>query len=318
MLPARTSALQGREHVSLRERRIEKKFTLAVAHYEANRLDEAERLFRQVLAVAPDNWVALNDLGVLALNRNHAHDAIAIFRRLLTTRQSLEVHSNLAFAYNIIGQREKAMAHFCHSLSLAPDDPAAHVGLAYILLTWGDLAAGFAELEWTWKAPNRNPPPPRWAYLPLAGKTLILHHAVGFGDTLQFCRYAPMLAARGARVLLLVPPPLRRLLTTLEGVEVMTEETSRLTPFFECSLLSLPFAFGTTLQTIPAPSRYLFADPAPWATFLRSLSGLKIGVVWAGLSRPSPDMTSIDQRRSMRLVDMKPLLAVPGCSFVSL
>jgi hypothetical protein len=114
---------------------------------------------------------------------------------------------------------------------------------------------------------------------------------------------------------------LRRLMTTLDGIaEVLTEEDDVLPPFdYHCPLLSLPFAFGTRLETIPATVPYLHGDPAPWEGFLGGLPGLKVGLVWAGKSRTEqPHAVAIDRRRSMRLADMMKLLDVEGCSFVSL
>jgi glycosyl transferase family 9 (putative heptosyltransferase) len=110
-------------------------------------------------------------------------------------------------------------------------------------------------------------------------------------------------------------------MATLEGVaEVLIEENETLPPFdYHCPLLSLPLAFGTIMQTIPAAVPYLSGDPTPWADFLAGLPGLKVGLVWAGKSRTAqPHAVAIDKRRSMRLTDMAPLLRVPGCSFVSL
>jgi hypothetical protein len=130
-----------------------------------------------------------------------------------------------------------------------------------------------------------------------------------------------MVAAAGGRVALVVPKALCRLMSTLDGVaEIMSDEGDALPPFdYHCPLLSLPFAFGTTMEKIPSPAWYLSADPSPWAELLGSLPGLKVGLVWAGKSRTAqPHAVAIDKRRSMRLADMAPLLKVPGCSFVSL
>jgi hypothetical protein len=121
--------------------------------------------------------------------------------------------------------------------------------------------------------------------------------------------------------MLMVPKPLRGLMTTLEGVaDVLCEDDAVLPHFdYHCPLLSLPLAFGTTMATLPAPEAYLQADPAAWSETLGGLPGLKVGVAWAGKSRTAqPPAVAIDKRRSMRLTDMAPLFSVPGCSFVSL
>ena len=188
----------------------------------------------------------------------------------------------------------------------------------------GRLEEGFREYESRWDVEALGAPTlpqPRWTGQKLHGETVLLYAEQGLGDTLQFCRYAPMVAAAGGRVILVVPKALRRLLTTLDGVAaVLSEEDDVLPPFdYQCPLLSLPFAFGTTMATIPAPVPYLSADPLPWAGFLDELPGLKVGLVWAGRSRTEqPHAVAIDRRRSMRLADMAPLFSVPGCSLVSL
>ncbi|MEA2737731.1 MAG: hypothetical protein QOH05_1038, partial [Acetobacteraceae bacterium] len=194
------------------------------------------------------------------------------------------------------------------------------------LLTMGRLEEGFREYEARWEVEAMGGPAPvlsqpRWTGQALNGETVVLYAEQGFGDTLQFCRYAPMVAAAGGRVVLVVPKALRRLLAGLDSVaEVLCEDDGPLPDFdYHCPLLSLPLAFGTTLATIPGPASYLGADPAPWAEFLASCSGLKVGLVWAGKSRAEqPHAVAIDKRRSMRLSDMAPLLSVPGCTFVSL
>ena len=170
-------------------------------------------------------------------------------------------------------------------------------------------------------APTPALPQPRWTGQTLNGETVLLYAEQGFGDTLQFCRYVPMVAAAGGRVILVVPKALRRVMGSLAGVaEIMTEDDGALPSFdYHCPLLSLPAAFNTTVKTIPGPMSYLAADPAPWAELLAGLTGLRVGLVWAGKSRTGqPHAVAIDKRRSMRLSDMAPLLGVPGCSFVSL
>jgi hypothetical protein len=212
------------------------------------------------------------------------------------------------------------------ALALRPDYPEARANLALALLTMGRLREGWRAYETRWEVEAMGAPAPvlsqpRWTGQALNGETVLLYAEQGFGDTLQFCRYAPMVAAAGGRVVLVVPGALRRIMTTLEGVaEIRSEEDGRLPPFdYHCPLLSLPLAFDTTMATIPGPASYLHADPSAWADFLGGLPGLKVGLVWAGKARTAqPHAAAIDKRRSMRLADMAPLLSVGGCSFVSL
>ncbi len=177
------------------------------------------------------------------------------------------------------------------------------------------LARGSATL---WRAARRGLVAELWTgEQPLAGWIILLHAEQGFGDTLQFCRYVPVVAARGARVVLEVPPALLRLLARLEGVTQVVAEGDAPPAFdLHCPLMSLPLAFATT----PGPVPYLTADRAPvavWRDTLAGLPGRRVGLVWAGHSRDlQPHAVALDRQRSVRLADMAPLASVPGCSFV--
>ena len=152
-------------------------------------------------------------------------------------------------------------------------------------------------------------------------RTLLLHAEQGLGDTLQFCRYVPLIAA-GAKTVLEVQAPLVRLLSRLPGVASIVAQGACLPPFdAHCPLLSLPGALGTTLDTIPAATAYLAADPAlaaEWSERLAGLAGLRVGIVWAGSARDDPELAAVDARRSISLEALAPLAGAPGVSFISL
>ncbi len=155
-----------------------------------------------------------------------------------------------------------------------------------------------------------------------ADRTILLHAEQGYGDTLQFCRYVPLVAQR-ARVVLGVPTALRRLMASLPGDKLIVTEDDALPPFdLHCPLLSLPLAFGTTLATIPATIPYLRADrllTARWRKRLTALPGLKVGLVWAGeSSQAMADAQARDRRRSIPLARLARLGDVPRVSLVSL
>jgi hypothetical protein len=228
---------------------------------------------------------------------------------------------------------EEAERNCREALALRPDYKEARANLALALLMQGRLEEAWPAYEARWDVEAMGGPAPvlaqpRWTGQTLNGETVLLYAEQGFGDTLQFCRYTPMVAAAGGRVVLVVPKALRHLMTTLDGVaEVLSEEDDiRIHCDYHCPLLSLPFAFNTSLDTIPATIPYLHADPAPWSETLAGLSRaevgphrLKVGLVWAGKSRTAqPHAVAIDKRRSMRLTDMAPLFTVPNCTFVSL
>jgi hypothetical protein len=145
---------------------------------------------------------------------------------------------------------------------------------------------------------------------------LLIHAEQGFGDSIQFCRYAPLAAKRGFRVILEVQEPLVRLLHDAPGVDLVLCRGADLPAFdLHCPLLSLPLALGTTLTTIPAVPSWLAVKPEIWRTRLASLSGpgLRIGLAWAGKAS-----NMADRRRSMAPARLAPLFAVPGLQFVCL
>ena len=300
---------------------------LGMIHYRQGHIAEAENCFRSALRLRPDLGNAMLNLGSTRQIQNHVGEAEALFRGALTRGADPgRAKSNLALA--LMEQARPIEAEQCcrEALSLRPDHAEARANLALALLTMGRLEEGWREYESRWAveamaAPIPAFPQPRWTGQVLNGKTVLLYAEQGFGDTLQFCRYAPMVAAAGGRVVLVVPKALRQIMQTLDGISLLlTDEDDALPAFdYHCPLLSLPFAFGTTADTIPAPVPYLHADPVAWTSFLDQLPGLKVGVVWAGRSRTEqPHAVAIDRRRSMRLADLEPILSVPGCSFVSL
>jgi Flp pilus assembly protein TadD len=300
---------------------------LGMVHYAQGHIAEAENCFRAALRLRSDHANATLNLGATRQILNHVEAAEGLFRRALALGVDVaRAKSNLSLA--LMEQVRPEEAELCcrEALALRPDYKEARANLALALLMMGRLEEGWREYESRWEVEAMGTPAPvlsqpRWTGEELNGETVVLYAEQGYGDTLQFCRYAPMVAAAGGRVVLVVPKQLRRLMACLDGVaEVLCEDGDVLPHFdYHCPLLSLPLAFGTTVATIPGPCAYLRADPSPWTDFLDGLRGLKVGLVWAGKSRTAqPHAVAIDKRRSMRLTDMAPLFSVPGCSFVSL
>ena len=300
---------------------------LGTAHYANGHIVEAENCFRAALRIQPAHANATLNLGSARQTLNHVDEAEGLFRRALALGiDPARANSNLALALMEQARPTEAELLCREALALRPDYKEARANLALALLMMGRLDAAWPEYEARWEVESMGTPAPvltqpRWTGQKLNGETVLLYAEQGFGDTLQFCRYAPMVAAAGGRIVLVVPKALRRLLTTLEGVaELLTEEDDiRIVCDYHCPLLSLPLAFNTTIDTIPGAVPYLHADPAPWGDTLAGLPGLKVGLVWAGKSRTAqPHAVAIDKRRSMHLADMASLLSVPRTSFVSL
>ena len=293
-------------------------------HYLRGRVAEAETCFRLALRLDPAHAGAMINLGIALQAQNALGAAEVCYREALAKgAPPAAAHNNLGMLMLEQGRPGAAEAHCRESRQYRPDLPDSTVNLAMALLLTGRLSEGWEIYEARWRLPHGARAEAAWRSRrwhgtePVAGKTIILWAEQGFGDTLQFCRYAPLVAALGARVILAVPPALIRLMRGLPGVESVIELGGpRPRADFHCPLMSLPRAFGTTLETVPA-APYLDADPAPWRD--RLPPGPRVGLVWAGGERPEkPQAAAIDQRRSMRLDALAPLLSVPGVTFVSL
>jgi hypothetical protein len=187
-------------------------------------------------------------------------------------------------------------------------------------LQMGEFALGWTEYEWRFACPEHplpDHPQPVWDGSPLDGRPILLWTEQGLGDSIQFIRYAQVVAARGGRVILHCPRSLARILATCPGVSQLVVEGGPL-PEFDCHapLMSLPRILGTTLETIPARVPYLSAEPGlaeSWSASLQSPDGFKVGIAWQG----NPDHKK-DRHRSFPLSRFQPLAAIPGVRLYSL
>jgi hypothetical protein len=216
---------------------------------------------------------------------------------------------------------DEAAASFDRAIAVAPDLPEARWNKALLDLSRGDFASGLPGYEWRWRRGDaeglRNFTQPQWRGEDLDGRTILLHAEQGFGDTLQMVRYVPMVAARGGRVILEVPDALLPLLADLKGAAALLGRGSALPDFdLHCPLMSLPLAFGTTLDTIPSDVPYLRAPTGrlnAWRARLDNLPCPRIGLVWSG--KPSHKN---DHNRSIPLATFAPAVRQTGLTFVSL
>ncbi|MFM2042450.1 MAG: hypothetical protein RLY86_1026 [Pseudomonadota bacterium] len=296
---------------------------LGVALRRLGRLDDAIGAYRTALGFAPDDAGLLSNLGIVLQDRDQYADAMDCFRKAIRIQpDSATAHLNLSVACRDEMRLEESVAAARAAVRYDPDLAAAHTALAIGLLMRGEFAEGFAEYEWRsrmpdFPSPRRSFASPRWDGTDPRGRTIIVHDEQGVGDALQFARYAGLLQARGARVILECNSQLVRLLGRMTGVEVVIARFQPLPPHdFHVSLLSLPHLLGTTLDTIPAPDRYLDSEPdlrAHWAGRLALYPGLKVGLVWAG----NPEFKA-DRLRSPGLQAFRPLLDVPGISVFGL
>lgn len=277
--------------------------------------EEAIRHLERALALRPDYAEAHNNLGNARKAVGRADDAARSYRRALELRPDYaEAHNNLGQALEAQGQIEAARACFDRALALRPDFAQAHWNKALALLLTGDFAAGWQLYEWRWQALAPRVVPrqfrePLWlGDTPVAGRTILLHHEQGLGDTLQMLRYLPVLDGRGARVIAEVPQSLAAVAATVAGAPTIVVEGTPLPPFdLQCPFMSLPLAMQTTLESIPATMPYLHATEATqsaWRDRLGPARRRRAGLAWSGAIGHRHD-----RQRSLPARQLVPLLA---------
>ena len=236
--------------------------------------------------------------------------------------------ANLGAMLKIGGRFDAALTAYDRAVALAPENARIRVNRTVALLHAGRLPEAWPEFEWRLALPEHRGigfdrlMPPLSRLGDLTGRTILVIHEDGFGDTLQFMRYVPLLAAQGARVLAWVPPPLVRIVQSLRGVAEVLSGDMPLPSFdFQCPFVSLPRVFDTSLETIPNDGPYVSVDAAlarRWGAMLPG-DGMLVGLVWAGQSRPHlAGFNTLDARRSIELGRLAPLAQVPGVRLVSL
>jgi tetratricopeptide (TPR) repeat protein len=284
---------------------------------------------RWALARDPAHAEAVNMLGILLHKEGRFEEALAVFLEAEALGHCAAA-SNRGNSLLDLGRMDEALR--AHELAVERDSECAgtHYNLALTRLRLGDWRQGWRgyEARWRFREVHRAPrvfAQPRWQGEALDGRRILLHAEQGLGDTIQFCRYATLVEARGGVVLLQVQPPVERLMQSLAAVRAGLAEThllgARLPEFdLECPLLSLPAVFGSTMETVPWPGAYLGADPrlvaekrAEFAGEGREMRRLRVGLAWAG----NPHYKA-DSQRSMQLKTLLPLLRVPDITWVAL
>jgi Flp pilus assembly protein TadD len=276
----------------------------------------------------PNDAACQHLVGLARAEQNRFAAAIDSFTRAVALNPAAAASwSNLGMVLKIEGRFDEAIAAHDRAVASSPDDPRFQVNRAVALLKAGQWERAWQDYEARLELTD-TPPIDAIRLMPslrpgasLSGLTVLALHEDGFGDTLQFLRYLPLLAERGARVVACVPPSLARVMRTVSGVDEVVSDWRRLPAHdFVCPMFSLPRVFATTVRSIP-PVPVVTMDAAlvrHWAQFLPS-DGLRVGLVWAGQARPSlPGFTTLDRRRSAGLASFQPLFALAGLSFVSL
>jgi tetratricopeptide (TPR) repeat protein len=293
---------------------------------ELTRFDEALASYDRALALKPDYFGALNNRGVTLHELKRFPEALASYDRALALRPDhVGALNNRGITLQELKSLDEALVCYDYALALNPDYVDAHFNKALLQLLKGDYDAGWREYEWRWRRwkvenltqYNRDFTQPLWlGQTAIEGKTILLHAEQGFGDTIQFCRYAPLVAERGARVLLEGQVQLKDLMASLVGVAEFIARRDKLPDFdLHCPLLSLPLALGTRVESIPAQVPYFTVPPESLRRWTRAVGpkrNLRIGLVWSGGSGHKSDAI-----RSMSLRSLLPITDLDA-EFVSL
>jgi tetratricopeptide (TPR) repeat protein len=285
------------------------------------RLEDALASIEQALAAKPDYADAQYNRGSVLLELEQLDGALASFDRVLTDAPDhAAALNNRGVTLQRLGRFEEALRDFDKALSLQGDRlPEVLYNRGRCKLLVGSLASGWIDYEYRWnwsgfRQKRSSLPIAHWAGEPLRGRSILIYEEQGLGDTIQFCRYLPLLVERGGQVSFMLRPSLSGLLASLSAdIRLITSVESDSRFDFQCPLMSLPLLMETDLGNIPSSPRYLSGDlerSARWRGRLGS-QGFKIGICWQG------NAGRIDIGRSFPLSEFYPLTRLPGVRLIS-
>jgi tetratricopeptide (TPR) repeat protein len=286
--------------------------------------DKAVDFCQKAVQLAPHDVNMYYNLGIVLQENGRLDEAVACYQKASQLAPGdAEIYNNLAFALQENRRPYEAIPYYRKALGLQPDYATAHWNLALALLLTGNFREGWREYEWRWGtkyllSSKRKFEQPLWTGSDIEGLTILLHAEQGLGDTFQFIRYAPLVAGRGAKVIFECYGHMASLMRGVDGIHQLIVSGEELPAFdVHCPLLSLPLAFDTTLETVPAAIPYISADillTDKWKDLLKhDDSKLKIGIVWAG----NPGFKQ-NRYRNIPLHFFAPVAGLPGVTLYSL
>jgi tetratricopeptide (TPR) repeat protein len=292
---------------------------------------EALQSFDRAIALEPDYARAYSDRAFALQELGRNQEALASCDRAVgLDPKSFAGHVNRAGVLMSLNRVDEAIASYDQAIAASPDRASAYVNRGMARLAAGDFLGGWSDYESRWEdrdgwiiLERRNFSQSRWrGEASLAGRSILLQAEQGYGDTIQFCRYASLIAKLGARVIVEAPAALAGLLRSLNGVSQVVIQGEPLPPFdYHCPLLSLPLAMRTRLETIPAAVPYLRPGEEyrrRWNERLGARSCPRVGLVWSGGFRPGrPELWSVNGRRNIPLESLS-RLNHSGVEFYSL
>ena len=291
---------------------------------DQGKLEEAIAAYERALAIKPGFAMAQNNLGIVLMEQGDLDQAIAAYERALAIKPDyVEAHNNLGYALQEQGDLDQAIAAYERALAIKPDYVEAQWNLSLTLILLGNYKRGWPLYESRiTKQINKGKyyifDKPLWQgeFIEKGTKMLICSEQ-GFGDFIQFCRYFAMLNNIGAELIVEAPRPLLNLISSLECPMALVEKGDKLPEFdVYCHLMSLPFIFGTTVETIPNRTPYIYADSnklQTWRDKLGPHGRPRVGLVWSGSAKHSRD-----RNRSLKLDQLSNLISIHSIEWHSL
>jgi tetratricopeptide (TPR) repeat protein len=295
---------------------------LGVAVHASGDLTDAALILRRAIAIRPDFSEAMINLGNILREQGNFGESATLYRAAHSANPaSTHALGNLGLALLNLNNPAEAAEAYTKALRISPDNGDIRMSLGIAQLMQGNYADGWQNYEARrqaehFTANHKRFTINRWEGETIQGRKLLVYAEQGFGDTLQFCRYLPLLSDQGAEVHFECQRPMLELSHSLQGVKTVIARKDSLPEVDYCvSLMSIPHIFGTTLESVPANVPYLSSSSQKVSFFRAQLNGaaLKVGLVWLG----NPDRQD-DYMRSCPETALAPILAVDDVQFVSL
>ncbi|MDE1152424.1 MAG: tetratricopeptide repeat-containing glycosyltransferase family protein [Micavibrio sp.] len=276
--------------------------------------------YRRSLELNPRSASTLSNFGNTLVDLDRRDEALAAHKAAVDIDpNSLTFRKNYAIALREYHEFEESLRQFDIIIGLQPDDQKLKWERAMVYLHLGDFERGWPEYEVRWLQGTLKPRKfgvPLWAGESLEGKTILLHEEQGFGDTMLASRYIPLVAARGARIILETKKPLHRLFSTLPGIVAINEPNTTVAAFdYHTPMMSLPGIFETRLDDIPPPAKLFIPEVPPEAARLLALGKgrVKVGIIWSGSTT-----FARNRKRAVTADRFLPLAEIPGVQLYSL
>ncbi len=302
-------------------------FNISKVYADLDYYDKAIEFAKKAIEMEPKNVHTHLNLGHIYNKQGNTQAACTQYENAIAVEPDLaNAHYNLGYTLRVQQEPKKALPHLYKALELQPDYPDAHIALAQAYWTFGDFKTAWQHYEWRWRQLGIDPKAlgtPLWDGTPLNSEKILLYSEQGMGDTLQFIRYAKKIKEEyGAYIICKVQKPLQKLVAMCPYIDrVVTSVEDEKTPLAaQAPLLNLPGILETTLDTIPHPIPYLYADKelvAYWKKKLIRDRNVKVGLCWHVLPEHETTKSPLS-RRSIELNLLAPLADIPGVSFYSL